>query len=279
MRDLLPLTPLVVLALCVPARAARVLVVATDPMSASTREAYDALVAEVGEPVELADAASPLPPGPHGVVVALGGRAAARVRDAKAPVVVALAPKFRGEARGGLPLIRVAMTPSPERFASLLAASGARRLLALRAATGDRDYLRRAAACAKAAGVAVDDAALVSVDDLPSVLRAASSSVDAVWLAPDPDAVTPESFGVVREFARARGVPFFAPTSGLVIDGARGELAMTFRDCGRAAGAAARSLLDGRAVAKVVFPADAPAGDPVLLSTRTLAPSSAKIAR
>ncbi|MCM2303996.1 MAG: hypothetical protein NDJ72_04790 [Elusimicrobia bacterium] len=247
------LLPLLLLAPCA-ARAAQALVVISEPLTPSFREALDGFLAEWGEAVDTAPAGRALPPGPHGVIVALGGHAAMRARRSGAPTVVALAPAYRDDDAGAA-TVRVAMTPSPERFVSLLAAAGVRRLLAVRAAPPEPEFLRRAAEAGGKAGVAIEDRILSGPDGLPRLLRRDGVSADGVWLAPDPASVTPETFGAAREFSRARSVPFFAPAAGLVMDEVRGELTVSFRDCGREAARAARELLAGRPVEKVVYPA------------------------
>lgn len=248
--------PLLALLLLAPAaaRAAQVLVVVSEPLSPSSREALEGLRAEWPVPIETASAGSALPPGPHGVIIAFGGHAALRAREADAPLVVALAPAYR-PVKNRAATARVAMTPSPERFVGFLAAAGVRSLLAVRAVAADPEFVRRAAEAGKASGVAIEDQILPSPDDLPRLLRSAGSRADAIWLAPDPASVTPETFGVAREFSRARAIPFFAPAAGLVSDEIRGELTVSLRDCGREAARAARELLAGRPVPKVVYPA------------------------
>ncbi len=226
------------------------LVVVSEPLSAGYREALEGVRAEWARPLRVAPAGRPLPEGPHGVIIALGGGAAAWARRAGSPMVVALAPAYRGAT------VLVALTPSPERFAKLLGAAGVRRLLAVRSAPAEAEFSRRAAAAAGAAGIVIEDVLLPSPRALPALLRRAGTQADAIWLAPDPDAVTPGTFAVAREFARARGMRFFAPAAGLVSKDSRGELAVSFRDCGREAARAARELLAGRPVAKVVYPSE-----------------------
>lgn len=267
---------LLLLAPCA-ARAARVLVVLSEPPSSSHQEALDGLRAEWSEPIETASADRPepietasadrpLPPGPHGVIIALGARAALRARRADAPVVVALAPAYR-DANPAPTQVLVAMTPSPELFVKRLAAAGVRRLLAVRSASASAGFIRRAIEAGKQSGVSIEDGVLTSPDDLPRLLRASGANADAVWLAPDPAVVTPEAFNVVREFSRARKIPFFAPAAGLVSDEIRGELTVTFHDCGQEAARAAKELLAGRLVSKVVYPSPSPRETSVLPST------------
>lgn len=245
----------------VAARAAQALVVVSEPLTPSFREALDGFLAEWGEPVDTASAGRALPPGSRAVVVAFGGRAAARARRDGTPMIVALAPGYRDEGRAAA-TVRVAMTPSPERFISALAAAGVRRLLAVReVAAGER------------AGVRVDEGILSSPDGLPHLLRHDGVLADAVWLAPDPGTVNPENFGAAREFARARSLPFFAPAAGLVMDEVRGDLTVSFRECGREAARAARELLAGRVTTKVVYP---PAAGDITAVLKSTSPSASR---
>lgn len=235
-------------------RAAETLIILSEPLSGPHREAFEGLLAERPRRFDVAPAGRALPPGPHGVVVAFGARAAVLARRTAAPTVVVLAPGYRVGGRG-VSEVRIEMTPSPERFVRLLAAAGVRRLLAVRSAPAEPDFVRRAAAAGEKNGVAIDEQVLPEPDGLPHLLRRDGVSADGVWLAPDPGSVTPETFGAAREFSRARAVPFFAPAAGLVMGEVRGELTVSFRDCGREAARAARELLAGRSVAEVVYPA------------------------
>lgn len=235
-----------------PVRAADALIVVSEPLTSSHAEALEGLRGEWALPITVASAARPLPPGPHGVIIALGGAAAVRAREADAPTVVALDPGRHGG--GGSRTIRVEMTPSPERLVKAMAEAGVRRLLALRASPAEPEFARRAAAAGKLAGVEIEDALLPSPAALPALLRRAGGRADAVWLAPDPSSVTPATFETARAYCRARSIPFFAPAAGLVAGEVRGELTTSFEAYGREAARTARRLLEGRAVPKVVFP-------------------------
>jgi len=233
------------------AAAAEALIVVSEPMSPAVREAIEGLRSEWSLQFDTVSASRPLPPGPHGVIIAFGGRAALRARQSGSLVVVALAPSYRPDRRG---TVVVAMTPSPERFVSYLAAAGVKRLLAVRAVAAEGEFARRAAEAGKLAGIEIDDAILSEPGALPRLLRAEGARAEGIWLAPDPDSVTRENFGVVREFSRARGIPLFAPAAGLVSEEVRGELTVSFRDCGREAARAAQELLAGRQVAAIAYP-------------------------
>lgn len=237
------------------------LVVLSEPLAPPYREAFESLLEEWQEPLETAPAGRPLPPGPHGVIIALGGRAAMTAHGADAPMVVALAPDYRARGRK-LPTVRVELTPAPERIISLLAAAGVRRLLVVRASPPDPDFAHRAEGAGIASGVVIADAILASPERLPGLLRRLGPDADAVWLAPDPAAVTRETFATARDFSRARSIPFFAPAAGLVVGEVRGDLTVSFGDCGRAAARAAREILARRTVPKAVYPREVSAREP-----------------
>jgi len=242
------------------ARGGGALVVLSEPLEPPYREAFEGLLSQWTESLETSPAGRPLPPGPHAVIIALGGRAARTARRADAPLVVALAPSYPGRGRRSATVV-VEMTPSPERIVSLLAAAGVRHLVVVRAAPAEAGFARRASAAGTAAGVWVEDALLRPPESLSALLRRSGRRADAVWLAPDPAAVMPETFAAARGFSRARSIPFFAPTTGLVAGEVRGELAVSFADCGREAARAARDILAGRPVPARVYPGEPSEGD------------------
>lgn len=226
------------------------LVLMSEPMLPCYREALEGVRDEWELPLHVAIAGRPFPPGPYAVIFALGGAAARAAPRKGVPTVSALAP---GDRRS---TVRVALTPSPEHIAGVLHAGGVRRLLAVRSAPSEAAFSRRARAAAEAAGIVIEDVVIAAPGGLPAALRRAGSKADGLWLTPEPAAVTPENFAAVREYARARRIPFFAPAAGLVGKDSLGDLAVSFRDCGREAARAARELLAGRPVARVVYPGE-----------------------
>ncbi|MBI2789754.1 MAG: hypothetical protein HYX59_13830, partial [Elusimicrobia bacterium] len=167
------------------------LVVFSEPLEPPYREALDGLLSQWTESLETSPAGRPLPPGPHGVIIALGGRAAKAARRADAPLVVTLAPSYPGRGRRSATVV-VEMTPSPERIVRLLAAAGVRHLVAVRATPSEPGFARRASAAGFVAGVGIEDAVLRPPESLSALLRRSGRRADAVWLAPDPAAVMPE---------------------------------------------------------------------------------------
>jgi hypothetical protein len=110
----------------------------------------------------------------------------------------------------------------------------------------------------------------VEPEELPALLRSLPPS-DALWLAPDPALVTPTTFAAACEYARSRGVPYFAPAPGLTERGATPGLAPDFLAAGLRAAAAARVALAGGGVLEEAFPA-AESSQPLaamIVSTKT----------
>jgi ABC-type uncharacterized transport system substrate-binding protein len=116
------------------------------------------------------------------------------------------------------------------------------------------EYLEASRPALRRLGIELIAERLPDGDALPARLRSWSKRVDAVWLPPDPPLVNERNFAIVKEFAEANAVPFFAPTEGLVAKGAVAAVAGSFRDIGRTAGRAVRQILAGESTAVESFP-------------------------
>ncbi|MDE2143008.1 MAG: hypothetical protein KGJ84_11425 [Elusimicrobia bacterium] len=254
------------------AHAGEVVVVAPDSPMAPYREALQGVCDALGEcPPVWKTADAPEMPDDVRVVIALGGRAARLRYRAGTAVVTALSPG-REPRRDVAAAVR--LTYAPSEFA--------RRLRNL-VPTGRRAFLlwsepasgRFAAEVRREAALLSWNAVPIRVrdpEDIPALLRSLAAA-DALWMAPDPDLVTPTTFDAVREAAASRGAVFFAPAPGLAERGATPGLAPSFRASGLRAGEIARALLARKPAPEVAYPDDAPLdGRALLVSTRT-APS------
>ena len=118
---------------------------------------------------------------------------------------------------------------------------------------GYLDSLRQAAL---GRGIEIHNERLDDADDLPERLRQlARRGIDALWLPPDPLLINVNTFAVFREFSRANGVPFYAPTAGFVEAGAVAAVAPSFREIGVVAASATLDLLAGVVGNTEVYPA------------------------
>lgn len=245
------------------ARAADVAVVAPHPPTGPYAEAFQGVCDGLGACPPLLAPSDEIPPGTR-VIVALGGRAARKRLPAKTVMVIALSPGFEPRREDGdAPLVRVRLTPSPAEFVRrlLLRRPQTRRIALLWDEPASGRYAAAVRAAARARGVEVILIEVAEAGDLPAALRSLPD-VDALWLAPDPELVTPGVFAAVAECARARDAAFFSPAPGLASGGADTSLAPTFRAAGLRAGAAARAALTAAPAEDAVYPDENPS-DPV----------------
>lgn len=254
------------------AGAADVVVLAPSPLSRPYSEAFQGVCDELAACPPVLGPRDAVPADAR-VVVAFGGRAARRRIPSRAVLITALTPGYearRGD--GGGPVVRVLLTFSPSEFVRRLTRlrPEARRTVILYASPASGRYAAEVRGASRAAGL---DAAPVEVSEpevLPAVLRSLPSC-DALWLAPDPDLVTPAVFDAVKEYAQARGIAFFSPAPELAARGAEVGLSPGFRAAGRRAGRAAREALASAPAGDVAYPEeDLPAPPPSpLVSTRS----------
>jgi len=244
-----------------PARAGEIVVVAPDAPMAPYQEALQGVCDALGAcPPVLKASDGPDLPADARVVIALGGRAARLRYPAREMLVTALTPGFEARARSDAgPVVRVSLTYAPDDFARRLKRlkPDARRAVLLWSRPASGRFARAVRAAAAPLGLIAIPVQVEDPDDMPALLRALPGA-DAVWLAPDPDLVTPTLFDAAREYARSRGAAFFAPAPGLAGQGADPGLAPSFRDAGLRAGAAARDALAGAPAADEAYPDEGP---------------------
>lgn len=252
MRALLLAAPL----LCsLPAAAGEIVVVMPPTRTAPHEEALQGVCEALGSCPVTRPAGAALPEDAR-IVVAIGGDAARQSYPPDVTLITALCPGLEARSSGWEgPVVRVRMTPSPADFTAALRARRpeVKRVALLWSVRGRRRYVRELQAVLGAAGVTVDAKRVDSPDDLPSLLRGLERP-DAVWVAPDPDLVTPVSYALLKEYAKAERVAFLAPAAGLAADGVDAGLAPSFRGVGMRAGRAARDALAGREIPEEAYP-------------------------
>lgn len=235
------------------AAASPVVAVLSSDLGAYT-EALRGFEAGFGEkvPVSQMGKGVSIPPGTR-VVVAFGGRAAARPYPKGTLVVSCLAPGLPGEPEDGG--TRVRMVPPPEKLLAGIrdAQPAARALAVLWSNAGFDEYALALKKAGPKLGLEIVRVDLVDEDELPSRLRALRGAVDAIWLAPDPELINERSFAILRQFARSTRLPLYVPTAELVKEGATGAVAVSFFEAGRAAGQAARRALAGEALPSRIY--------------------------
>jgi len=192
------------------------------------------------------------------VVVAFGGEAAARRYPPRATLIVCLAPGLPdADIRGRY--VRVDMKPAAEPFLAKLRLVQPRlvRLAVLWNSEDTGAYLKDLKRAGATLGITVSSLRIDDLAQVPDVLRAQVGKADALWLAPDPRLVTPQTFQTVKQFSWDNAVPFYAPTSGLAAAGAAASVSVSPAHLGRQAAEMAKLALTGAELPKVVFPSDA----------------------
>lgn len=205
-----------------------------------------------GSTVPVVSEKGPLPPEAW-AFAAIGGRAAARRWPKDAVVVACLAPAVPES--DGDEVTRVSLMPDPEVLIDRLRAL-APKLKVLRAfwsSESSRGDTERLIAAGAKHGLIILSERILPAGGLPERLRGFKEKADGLWLMPDPALVNAENFFILREYAAAEKVPFFAPTEGLVERGATATIAVSFGDMGRAAARSLRGRLAGRAEPEVVY--------------------------
>jgi putative ABC transport system substrate-binding protein len=88
---------------------------------------------------------------------------------------------------------------------------------------------------------------LNNADAVPDAIRRIADTTDAIWLPPDPLLLNPNTFLIFKEFSMRKRIPLYAPTGGLVDNGATASIGVSFFEIGRMAGRAAKHALNAEA--------------------------------
>lgn len=242
-----------------PLRAQEVLAVLSSDL-ASYREAHDGFAAAFGPGAglrRLADGGFSVPPETK-VIVAFGRKAAERAYPSRVKVIACLAPGLPSGWAGRRSAVNIAMLPPPDQLLAVLkgVSPGLKRLAVIRSASASASeaYVERLRQASSRFGLAIRSENLDRVEDLPDALRGLAGETNALWLAPDPNILTAQSFGMIEAFGQAGRLPVFVSVSGLAEKGAAVSVFVPFSENGRAAAAAARELLRGGALESQILP-------------------------
>lgn len=191
------------------------------------------------------------------VIVAFGGEAAVQPYPDGAVLIACLAPGLKTRPRHRGPFVRVMMKPPARKLLAELRRlqPGLKRLAVLSHALDTGGYaaeLRRAGA---ALGILILAPPVSGGGEVPGALRGAfRAGADAVWLAPDPALVTPETFQTIKQFSWDNRLPFYAPSRGLAVAGASAAVSVSPPEQGREAAHLARRAMAGERLPDFVYP-------------------------
>ncbi|MDD5207846.1 MAG: ABC transporter substrate binding protein [Elusimicrobiales bacterium] len=191
------------------------------------------------------------------LVVAFGGRAANYPYPAGLNVIDCLAPGvFTGTAASGAKNVKISLIPDfPITFAKLKQIQpGLKRLWIFWVVPETNPYAQTVRAEGVREGIQVTTVRLENQDALPAALRRTMGAADAIWLAPDPQIITPQTLRLLKEFSWENGIPFYGSTKSMTREGAVASLGVSFAEMGKAAAKAALSLEKGEPATGAVFP-------------------------
>lgn len=213
------------------------------------RETYEGFQAAFGKTVPVLPFGEEIPPETK-IVLAIGGKAALQRYPGRVALIYAIAPGVMvGRKTHDGPSIKVKM--EPEADALLRALTGLqpklKRLAVLWSSASQAASAERLVKAGRARGIAVSSEKLDDGDALPGLLRDLKGRVDAIWLQPDPLLISARNFDTIKHFSYDNDVPFYAPTEGLVEQGATAGVSVSFPEMGRTMAAAAKAVLAGAA--------------------------------
>lgn len=191
------------------------------------------------------------------VIVAFGGEAAVQPYPKGAIVIACLAPGLKTRPRHRGPFVRVTMKPPARKLLAELRRlqPGLKRLAVLSHALDTGGYVAELRRAGAALGILILAPPVSGGGEMPGALRDAfKAGADAVWLAPDPDLVTPETFQTIKQFSWDNRLPFYVPSRGLAVAGASAAVSVSPPEQGREAALLARRALAGERLPDFVYP-------------------------
>ncbi len=237
------------------ARATETVAVLSSGLS-SYQEGYAAFKSTLGSPVELLPLGARLPKDAK-VVVAFGGKAALQKYPDAVTLIYAFAPSIevRADTHDG-PTTRIWMMPELPLLLQKLTEvqPGLKRLGVIWSSEGQEPIMERLPAAGHAQGLAIVIVRISGDDELPDALRRLKGRIDALWLPADPLVVNATNFELIKHYSYDNDIPFYAPIEGLAEKGAVATVSVAPAELGRAAAAAARDALGGKAPPAAIFP-------------------------
>ena len=197
-------------------------------------------------------------------IVAIGDPALAAVKKVRRVPVVSL--MSLGLTTGkGVPanVTGVRMTVPPERYMTIFNTLRLNRIGVVYSASRSGSYMTRARQAAEHAGIGLVLREVDNPRETPHQLASLKGKVDALWLIPDPTAVTRETVESYMYFSMEQGKPVIAFSGVYLSLGAAAALEIDRYGMGLQAGEMANRLLKGAS------PADIPLRDPLYVHLKT----------
>lgn len=184
------------------------------------------------------------------LILALGDNAylfARKIRQL--PVVVLMAPNYRGNSGGHPALTGIELYLSPERYLAIFSSMRLKRVGMIGSLAKSGHYIRSVQQIAPRYGIEPVVREVTSPRDVTGQLASLRGEVDALWLLPDDTAVTRETADAYFLFSMEQQVPVVAFSAAYLQSGAAVAIEVNRFDIGRQAGEMLASLLEGNGIA------------------------------
>ena len=183
------------------------------------------------------------------LIIALGDNAYLSARKIRQiPVVVLMAPNYRGGSGGHPALTGVELHLPPERYLTVFNTMGLKRVGIVGNPAKSGHYIRLIQQSAPRYGIEPIVREVASPREVTGQLSSLRGEVDALWLLPDDTAVSRETTDAYFLFSMQQQVPVVAFSSAYLQSGAAVAVEIHRYDIGRQAGEIVTSLLDGNDV-------------------------------
>lgn len=178
------------------------------------------------------------------IIIALGDNAysaASKIRQL--PVVVAMAPNFKGATHGHPSLAGIELHLPPERYLAVLSTMKVKRVGILANHVKSGNYIRRLQQAASSMGIEPVVREVSSAKEVAGRLNSLRGAVDALWLLPDETAVARETTDAYFLFSIDQQVPVISFSSAYLGLGAAVTVEADRYEIGRQAAELATGIL------------------------------------
>lgn len=178
------------------------------------------------------------------LVLAVGGRALVEARKLRQTPVVSVFSYAIQQTDQPINMVQIKMLVPAERFAALFRAMGAK-LVGTILTPMSSGYAAEATEAFRRAGIRLVVREATKPGNVPKQLEALKSSVDALWLLPDPAIVTGESVDAFAMFSMQHRLPWVSFSDAHLKKGAVAAFGIDIFDLGRQAAESAGSIMAG----------------------------------
>ena len=177
------------------------------------------------------------------LVIAVGDRAlqlSEKLKNIPVLYMMALNPRPRRNVSG------IGMLIEPARYLEVFQALGAKRVGVVYDPARSGDYLKRAQEAARRSGIDLVVREVHAPKETPAMLETLRGKVDALWMLPDPTAVSPASVEAYFLFSQSERVPVVSFAEAYLSVGGAVALSIDRYDIGRQLGEMVNLVLQGR---------------------------------